>query len=207
MPRLPLVPTLVVGLAILLMLALGVWQLERKGEKEAALAQWRTNLALPAAAYPGRNPADETYLFRTLSANCLRVVSWTTVGGKLPDGRPGWRQIAHCATGAEGPGLVVDAGMSADPALKPAWRGGPVRGTATQEPQSSTLVDRLLRRSVPPRLMIVASPPVAGLAPSPRPDPSTVPNNHLAYAVQWFIFAALAAIIYVLALRRRSLPA
>jgi surfeit locus 1 family protein len=31
-----------------------------------------------------------------------------------------------------------------------------------------------------------------------------VPNNHLAYAVQWFLFAAVASVIYVLALRWRG---
>ena len=36
-----------------------------------------------------------------------------------------------------------------------------------------------------------------------RPDPSDLPNNHLAYAGQWFFFAITAFIIYVLALRRR----
>ena len=49
--------------------------------------------------------------------------------------------------------------------------------------------------------------PAAGLEANPAPDLSSVPNNHLAYAVQWFIFAALAGIIYALALRRRMKPA
>jgi cytochrome oxidase assembly protein ShyY1 len=30
-----------------------------------------------------------------------------------------------------------------------------------------------------------------------------MPNNHLAYAVQWFLFAAIALIIYIIAVRRR----
>jgi surfeit locus 1 family protein len=202
--RIPIVATLVVALALAAMIALGVWQLQRKAEKERALDQWRANLVLPPAAYPVSNPADENYLFRTLSANCLRVADWRMIGGKLPDGRSGWRQIATCATGAEGPGLVVDIGMSADPSFKPNWRGGPVRGIAMHEPQSNTLIDRIMGKSVPPRLMIVASQPPQGLAPSPAPDPASVPNNHLSYAVQWFLFAAIAVIIYVLALRRRS---
>ena len=36
-----------------------------------------------------------------------------------------------------------------------------------------------------------------------RPDIGLVPNNHLAYAGQWFFFAAVAALIYLVALRRR----
>jgi cytochrome oxidase assembly protein ShyY1 len=34
-----------------------------------------------------------------------------------------------------------------------------------------------------------------------------IPNNHLAYAVQWFVFAGVAAAIYAILLwRRRSAP-
>ena len=33
-----------------------------------------------------------------------------------------------------------------------------------------------------------------------------VPNNHLAYGVQWFLFAAVAAIIYAVAVLRRRAP-
>ena len=55
--------------------------------------------------------------------------------------------------------------------------------------------------------MLVADPPLAGLDPNPGPDLSAVPNNHLAYAVQWFVFASLAALIYALALRRRTVAA
>jgi surfeit locus 1 family protein len=49
----------------------------------------------------------------------------------------------------------------------------------------------------------VADPPVGGLAANAAPDPADLPNNHLAYAGQWFFFALTALVIYVLALRRR----
>lgn len=38
---------------------------------------------------------------------------------------------------------------------------------------------------------------------SAPPSPDTIPNNHLSYAVQWFLFAGIAAVIYALALRQR----
>ena len=45
-----------------------------------------------------------------------------------------------------------------------------------------------------------------GLKPSALPSLQDIPNNHLAYAVQWFVFAGVAAAIYGLALwqRRRA---
>lgn len=201
--NIPVVATVIVALAVAAMIALGFWQLERRGEKAATLSQYRANLSLPATAYPA-NAADQSYLFRTVSAHCLRVVGWQVKGGQRPGGGPGWRHIATCATGAEGPGVIVDIGMSADPKALPAWAGGQVTGTATTEPDSSSALQRWLGQRPPPRLMIVSTTGLAGLERSPRPDPAEVPDNHLAYAVQWFLFAGVAVIIYALALRRRG---
>ena len=47
------------------------------------------------------------------------------------------------------------------------------------------------------------SPTAPGLEPLAPPDPSDLPNNHLAYAGQWFFFALTALVIYVLALRKK----
>ena len=52
-----------------------------------------------------------------------------------------------------------------------------------------------------PRL--VSDPPLAGLAANGVPDPASLPNNHLSYAVQWFLFAGVALVIYGLAVRKR----
>ena len=43
-----------------------------------------------------------------------------------------------------------------------------------------------------------------GLVASALPTPDSIPNNHLSYAIQWFLFAAIAGVIYVLALKRRE---
>jgi surfeit locus 1 family protein len=192
-----------VAVAVATMVGLGLWQLGRLTQKQAALAAYRANVALPATAFPARNPADERYLFRTVSAYCLRVIDWQVTGGRMPGGTPGWRHIAHCATGAEGPGLLVDMGVSARPDMAVAWTGGPVAGIATHEPDATSSLVRLAGGAAPLRLMIVSATAAPGLAASPRPDPASVPNNHLSYAVQWFIFATIALVIYGLALRKR----
>jgi cytochrome oxidase assembly protein ShyY1 len=51
---------------------------------------------------------------------------------------------------------------------------------------------------------LIADDRPAGLQAARRPSLEDVPNNHLAYAVQWFFFAFVAAVIYFLALRRRT---
>jgi surfeit locus 1 family protein len=55
----------------------------------------------------------------------------------------------------------------------------------------------------PAPMMVVADTPPPGLSRNAAPDPDAIPNNHLAYGVQWFFFAAVALVIYVVALRRR----
>ena len=53
-------------------------------------------------------------------------------------------------------------------------------------------------------IIVTAAEPSSPLEASAPPRVEDIPNNHLAYAGQWFFFALAAAVIYVLALRRRS---
>ena len=52
--------------------------------------------------------------------------------------------------------------------------------------------------------MIVSDAAAPGLKPTAQPNPADIPNNHLSYAVQWFLFAAVALIIYGVALWQRA---
>lgn len=201
--RFPPVPTLLVAAAVATMIALGLWQLRRADEKEALQARYERNLALPPIALPATAIADESLLYRRATAFCLEVTDWRRTGGKAASGEGGTRFIADCRTGAEGPGFAADMGVSADPKAQPAWRGGEVSGRIAAEPSRSGLVERLTGKAPPPRPMIVAERPAAGLAASAPPS-AEVTNNSLAYAFQWFFFAAAAAAIYLLALRKRQ---
>ena len=202
MKRLPILPTIVVGLAVLAMLALGFWQLQRRSEKQVLIVRYTANLNLPPMTYPQLAPVPPEAMFRKARVHCLRVASWRTEGGRTPGGQAGYRHIAQCVTGAEGPGALIDMGVSADPAQKLGWNGGIVDGLITTEPSHESLVGRLFGHASPLRPMLVADVPAPGLAASTPPDPSAIANNHLAYAVQWFIFAGVALLIYALALRR-----
>ena len=202
MKRFPVVATILVGLAIAAMIGLGLWQLERRHEKAVLLTRLDANRSLPPIAFP-TIAQDETLLFRRAGIFCLQPTSWEAVGGHDAQGRTGWRQIAHCRTGAEGPGVTIQIGVSPDPHARPIWPGGKVSGYITQAPSLTPLLFSAFSHQ-PKALMLVADPPLAGLAANPLADLSAVPNNHLAYAVQWFLFALVAAIIYAIALRRRS---
>ena len=68
----------------------------------------------------------------------------------------------------------------------------------------SNPIGRAFGNAPPLRPMLVADVPAKGLAASAPPSATGVSNNHLAYAVQWFLFAAIALIIYAIALWRRA---
>jgi len=201
--QVPIVPTIVVLLAALLMVRLGFWQIHRLHEKEALLARYAANQTKPPLPLVALFPLNDDALYRRTSAYCLNVTSWQAEAGRGTDGTPGWRHIAACRTGAEGPGILVDMGISADSAA-PAWKGGPVRGRLTWAPSSQPLITRLFGRPPAPTPMIVSDVAAPGLKPTAQPNPADIPNNHLSYAVQWFLFAAVALIIYGVALWQRA---
>jgi surfeit locus 1 family protein len=198
MRRVPIVPTVLVVLAVAAMIALGCWQLwDRRPKKEAFLAQLADNPAKPPIPFP--RTTDDRLLFRRVEATCLQPVSSTMAGA----GASGFRWIVECRAGAGEPDMAVQLGTTRDPLAKPVWKGGVVRGYLSHAPDSRPMIAALFEHR-PQRLMVVADMPPAGLEPNAAPDLSSVPNNHLAYGVQWFLFAAVAAVIYILALRLRN---
>ena len=187
--KLPLIPTILVGLAVAVMIGLGIWQLDRREEKEALLAAYRAAEGKPPIGWPSIPPKEPLPLFRHATGNCLQVAGFRTTAGQNLKGEPGYLVIADCRTGAEGPGLSVELGWSKDQNAGREFRGGLVSGVIAP--------DRLTR------MRLVAATPGPGLAASAPPSPATIPNNHLSYAIQWFLFAGIAALIYLLALRQR----
>ncbi|USI78413.1 MULTISPECIES: SURF1 family protein [unclassified Sphingopyxis] len=204
--RWPVIPTILVLVAVAVMIALGVWQLQRKSEKEALIALYQRNTAMSSmVAYPELPPVPDELLYRKSSVVCLEPVRWDPRSGTDRRGKSGIRMIADCRTGAEGPGVLVDVGIGDDFA-PPKWTGGTVQGTIVPGPEQPTVMERAMGKATPARAMLIADAPVAGLRASAVPSADDTPNNHLAYAGQWFLFAAAALIIYILAVRRRLRP-
>lgn len=204
--RWPLIPTILVLAAVAVMIGLGVWQLQRKTEKEALIALFQRNTAMSSTvAYPELPPVPDAFLFRKSSVVCLEPVRWDPRSGTDRKGMAGIRMIADCRTGAEGPGVLVDVGIG-DDFTPPQWKGGTVQGTIVPGPEQPTVMERAMGKAVPARAMLIADIPVAGLRASAVPSADNTPNNHLAYAGQWFLFAAAALVIYILAVRRRLRP-
>ena len=184
--RVPIFATIIVLAAVATMIALGVWQLGRKAEKEALIARYEAALS-DSAVVPWPSPAYyERDLFRRTMIDCQVVRGIDAISGKSANGRSGWVHIARCSH-AGGGVADVTIGWSRSPD-SPQWGGGAVTGRIA---------------SYGDNIRLVAETAQAGLEPMAKPDPGDLPNNHLAYAGQWFFFALTALIIYVLALRRR----
>lgn len=188
--KLPIVPTILVALAVATMIGLGIWQLERRKEKEALLATYAAAANKPPIGWPSVPPKEPLPLFRSATGNCLSVIGFRTAAGQNRKGEPGFLIIADCRTGAEGPGMAVELGWTKDPNAGRAYRGGLVSGVIAP--------DRISR------MRLVAATPGPGLMASAPPSPDIIPNNHFSYAIQWFLFAGIAVVIYTLALRWRG---
>ena len=117
--KLPIIPTILVALAVATMIGLGIWQLERRKEKEALLATYAAAANRPPIGWPSVPPKEPLPLFRSATGNCLPVVGFRTAAGQNQRGEPGYLIIADCRTGAEGPGLAVELGWSKNPNAGP----------------------------------------------------------------------------------------
>jgi cytochrome oxidase assembly protein ShyY1 len=190
MTRRFLVPTILVAAAVAVMVGLGVWQLQRAVWKEGLIARYEQARDLPPIVWPTVPLADDQLpLFRHATGVCLKPVGKRAIAGRNAADEPGYVQVIDCRTGAEGPGMSVEIGWSKNPNVQVSWPGGPVSGIIA--PDSRT------------RMRLVAASAAPGLQPSAPPSTAAISNNHRLYAIQWFSFAAIAIIIYVLAARKR----
>lgn len=184
MRRLPIVPTIIVAIAVAIMIALGFWQIARLHQKEAMLARYTAAQGSAAEMPFPFTPADtEPALYHRSALDCVSASDPTSRSGRTAKGDAGIAQIVTCHL-ADGKTAELVLGVAQTPATV-AWNGGKVTGWIAPGPR------------------LIADPPQAGLAANARPDPNDIANNHLAYAVQWFFFALVAVVIYALAVRKR----
>ena len=208
--KLPIIPTLIVLVAVGIMIRLGFWQLDRLHQKEAMLARYAA-VEVGAEAVEMNSYNAQGLAYRRVSSGCGQVANDQLVAGRNAQGEAGWAHIAVCTLyGFDiAPHYAIVLGWSRDP-KQVRWIGGNFTGVLVPAKKSGITMPPESRKpyevSYNLDYHIVADPPLAGLQPNAKPDPSNIPNNHLAYAVQWFLFAGVALVIYVLALRKRTRP-
>lgn len=182
--RIPIVPTLLVLIAVGYMIHLGFWQLDRLHQKEFMLRVFHSNDS-DRSVHRWADGDLAAIAYARVSGECANVISISPQAGRNVSGQTGWIQVASCEMRKGYPAQIVMGWTTRPAPVK--WAGGEVTGTYVPGKGS----------------VIVADPPLAGLQPNAKPDPRDIPNNHLAYAVQWFLFAGVALIIYTIALRKR----
>lgn len=175
-----------VALALPILIGFGVWQVQRAEWKAGVLADLERNLSLPLLDLgAGPIPDDAQFRLVRLQLQCTGGLAELKAGRSL-EGRQGYSYRQACRAG-DTP-VTRDAGWSPrpDPIAIPGSTAA-FKGRLIRDGRSWLLVDS---RSGPP------------LVPSAPPGPETISDNHLSYAIQWFSFAAILAIIYGLWLRR-----
>jgi surfeit locus 1 family protein len=186
MKRLPVVPTLMVAVMLPVLIALGLWQLQRAQWKDALLERLVANSTAPLVdlvALP--READG---FRHVRVVCTGTQA-LGIGGAAPTtaGFGGFRHTARCMRPAGD--LIVSLGVARDPGLK-VPQAGP-----------ATFVGRLIPSEGPGGFLLVSDVAAPGLVAEAPPTTDILPNNHLSYAGQWFGFAGVLALIYAIYLR------
>jgi surfeit locus 1 family protein len=190
--KVPVMPTLLVLAAAGYMVHLGLWQLDRLHEKQESIASFRAAKAMPLLDAPQGVPTG-TQRFRHVRIVCSGFTAPQMAGGRNATGQAGWVQWMRCTTPSGDLGDLVRVGWTERPAPRP----------VAPAVVTGLFIGGDMGRDGKSIAHIVADPPLAGLAPNATPDPVDLPNNHLSYAVQWFLFAGTALVIYGLALLKR----
>ena len=198
----------VLGVAVLL--ALGIWQVQRLAWKTAILAEIDARLAAAPVAIPAHpNPVTDRYL-RVRTEGRIEPGEVHVYTSAPPRG-VGYRVIAPLAL-ADGRRILLDRGFVPIGEKDAARRQGPIVAEGNlvwpQETDSFTNApDRekniWFARDVPlmaealgtePVMLAVAASDDPG-APMPMPVTVNVPNDHLQYAITWFALAAVWAMM------------
>lgn len=192
------------GAAILV--SLGIWQLQRHQWKQAVLAEIETRIAAAPAALPAA-PDPQTHRYRPVTVAGMILPQEIRVQASRKFVGAGYRIIAAFETEA-GRRILIDRGFIAQDAAGAARPGGAAEITGNMQwpdevdvftPPPDRESGLWFARDVPalaealgtePVLIVVrhSTRPSPGLAPLPL-DSAGIPNNHLGYAVQWFLMA------------------
>ncbi|HUF55849.1 MAG TPA: SURF1 family protein [Thermohalobaculum sp.] len=205
------------GAAVLI--ALGVWQLQRLEWKEGVIARLETRLAAEPAALPAEpDPAEDDFL-RVSADGRLGERALHVLTSRRGQG-PGYRVIAPLETAA-GRRVLVDLGFLPDD-----MRTGGFPGSGTQArvtgalywpdevdgftPEPDRAEETWFARDLVPMadaletepVLVVAEAHDLGQWPMPLRLGIDVPNNHLGYALTWFSLALVWAVMSALLVRR-----
>ncbi len=215
---------LIIGLGgAAILIALGVWQVQRLAWKEAIIADINARISAAPVALP-KNVDARTDAYLPVTATGVLGAAEIHVLVSQKDIGAGYRIIAPMLL-ADGRQIMVDRGFARATDKDAARMPGPVTVTGNlqwpQETDGFTPAADLdaniwFSRDVPamaaaletlPILLVVRSskPDAAAITPLPV-DTARIPNDHLQYAITWFSLAAIWLGMSLFFLRRRRAP-
>ena len=198
MRRFPIAASLIVAAAVATMIGLGVWQLQRAAWKESLLAQYEAAVTMPALDLDpllDGHAALPALAFRRVLVTCeARNAAADIHAGRSLADAVGQVYVVLCRPGA--PGLAGRLQVNMGWAERP---DGPRRLSL-----HGLVAGRLGSVGEDGPIVLTAATAAPPLVPAQPVSIDSIPNNHRFYALQWFFFAGAAALIFVLALRRRE---
>lgn len=223
--RIPIVATLATAVSLVILIGLGVWQVQRLHWKEDLLARIAARQAQaprPLEAVLSRARPGEDLEFTRVTAACpgLGAARFLELYA-IYAGTPGSRLVSACALPA-GPydAVLVDRGfvdeaISARPPVAAAGAPVAVTGVLRKGGKGSALTparrggrwfvrdiagmaaELRVRRPAPYVLAAETSSNPEWKALRPAPLPAQITNNHLGYAITWFGLAGALVAVYL----------
>jgi len=216
--------TVAATLALLVLVGLGSWQLERRAEKHEILAQIETRRAMEAAPVEILLPVGDYAMFRpaTATGTLLHEAEAYVSEARTDTGptRPGVRVMTPLKL-LDGSLILVDRGwvpldqrdpstrrqgqVDAQVTIEGSFRRSAPGSTFTPPPdltqrtwfrRSATDIAERLGLTLRSPLVFEATSRLPG-GPEPLPTAVNIPDNHLNYALTWFSLAVLLVVFYV----------
>ena len=227
--RFPWVLTVATALCMVVLIALGVWQVQRLAWKEGLIDASDAAAGKPAAPLAAVLAEGGDTEFRKVLVDCpgLETAAFVELRTIHEDG-PGLRLVSACRTA--GRTWLVDRGfvletISARPPVRasdaPTTIAAEIRTAPPPGPMTPPRDGRIFygRDNVAMARVLGVEGPIEARtlyaltssnpgwqALKPSAPPVAFSNNHLGYAMTWFGLAGALAVIYVAMLRRRRKP-
>ena len=227
--RFAVIPAVATAVGIVILIGLGIWQIQRLHWKEGLLARIAALQSAPPEPLDVilRRAADGLDVdYSRVQAICPDIETAPYVRlYSVKDGYAGWRIIAACRLSG-GPygailvdrgfiaqGLTLTAGQTLATPITGILRRGDTRNFVTppNDPARNLWYGRDIAamaqalgvsKPAPTYLMLEQLAPPPG-GPVIAPLPSDIPNNHLQYAITWFGLALALAGVYLASLWRK----
>ncbi|HLY57306.1 MAG TPA: SURF1 family protein [Stellaceae bacterium] len=233
--RFTLVPTLFTVPALILLIGLGTWQVQRLHWKTALIAERRAGFSAPAVALPGTLAEAQSLEYRHVTVRgTFDHTKELHIAAEDENGTRGW-QIVTPLTLADGHILLVNRGFVPEWMEASASRAaGQIAGEvevdgilriehkptgwiipANQPKQNfwlfvdvpqMTEADGLDPARVLPFFVEAGSTPNPGGLPIGGQTRINLPNDHLQYAITWYSFAVALTVIYLVYHYRKPEP-